>query len=256
MFIRRLVISGLLLLLTACSDKTELSTVNFVPMYANKLVQCGQALAIGGSNWQIEQLQFFVSEVQLQDNNGEWHSVSMITTPMQAKGVALLGVNCQDENRGYWKFSFEQNKLLTDYQKIRFSLGVPFELNHQNPIKQISPLNISSMFWVWQTGHKFLRLEMQSDTEHWLFHLGSTGCKSPSVMRAPNNACRYPNLFRVEVPLNDENLILDLDALISELELSEQNNCQSEADKPSCHQLMSKLRSAAEYGIFKGVKLE
>jgi uncharacterized repeat protein (TIGR04052 family) len=132
-------------------------------------------------------------------------------------------------------------------KKIRFNLGVPFALNHLNPITQNSPLNMPSMFWVWQTGHKFLRLELASNDDQWQFHLGSTGCSAPSVMRAPKTPCRYPNVATFELDLTPSTkpkhyqLSLDLSALIGNVKLSQENSCQSSRTDESCQQLFSQL---------------
>ncbi len=53
--------------------------------------------------------------------------------------------------------------------------------NHANPAAALAPLNVGSMFWTWQLGYKFLRLDVRrqdSDTSAWSLHLGSEGCQS------------------------------------------------------------------------------
>jgi uncharacterized repeat protein (TIGR04052 family) len=46
------------------------------------------------------------------------------------------------------------------YRGLRFKIGVPFELNHQDPTLAPSPLNLTSMFWTWQGGYKFIKIDM------------------------------------------------------------------------------------------------
>ena len=48
------------------------------------------------------------------------------------------------------------------YSGVRFTMGVPFELNHGDPTVAPSPLNITAMFWNWQGGYKFLKADMNS----------------------------------------------------------------------------------------------
>jgi len=45
------------------------------------------------------------------------------------------------------------------YKGLKFGLGVPFALNHQNQATAPSPLNLSALFWSWQSGYKFLRID-------------------------------------------------------------------------------------------------
>jgi uncharacterized repeat protein (TIGR04052 family) len=92
-----------------------------------------------------------------------------------------------------------------DVEQIRFSLGVPFEENHANPITLPSPLNKTEMFWSWQRGHKFVRFDTtnKNTQTEWNFHLGSVGCDSSSAMRSPNSACSQPNLLEITLPVNN-----------------------------------------------------
>ena len=46
------------------------------------------------------------------------------------------------------------------YSGIRLTVGVPFELNHANPLAAAAPLDRGEMFWSWQSGHKFLRADL------------------------------------------------------------------------------------------------
>ena len=174
-------------------------------------------------------------------------------TAFQANNTVLLGTNCRDtqhkngaRNTDNWAVDFQTTVLMNNASRIRFTLGVPFEVNHLNPIHQPSPLNLSSMFWVWQTGHKFMRIELATNNEQWLFHLGSTGCQSTSVMRPPKQQCRYPNRFTFDLPITEQNdgdlwLNMDLAALLSNVDLSALSSCQSEHDNISCQQLLTNL---------------
>ena len=247
--------------------------------WKNSAVNCQNTLQTGDENppWFIEQLQFFLSDIEVGSNALGWQKLNLTNTPLQAHNTVLLGTKCQSENallslksgeknstksseerdeeynstsNANWaiKFSADTTLLLNEKSYVRFTLGVPFEINHLNPISQPSPLNLPSMFWIWQTGHKFLRLELASHHEHWLFHLGSTGCKSMSAMRAPQNNCLYPNRFMYELPLvknvqDNFALNIDLAGLLKNIELSALSSCQSEQDNKSCQQLFNNLSS-------------
>ncbi|WP_448568357.1 MbnP family copper-binding protein [Thalassotalea ganghwensis] len=230
----------------------------FAPYYGEKRLNCKQMLVLGNDDWQIDQLQLFVSNIDALDRQGEWQSLDMANNDYQTKNVALLGGECHSarEKKNNWQVVFADSVVLSHYQRIRFTLGVPFELNHLNPLTQESPLNMPSMFWVWRTGHKFLRLEMSSTNDAWVFHLGSTGCKAISPVRPPTSPCLNPNQVVIDLPMPSDNaVILDLKALLSGITLSEQTSCQSDPDNLHCQSLFERIGVNGEQQVF-GVKSE
>lgn len=203
-----------------------------------------------GEAWFVEQFQFFVSDIGVATEDAEWQSLSLVDNAYQTPETVLLGVNCAEQdkqkNAGNWRITFDNRLDIAKVQTIRFTLGVPFATNHLNPVSQLSPLNLPSMFWVWQTGHKFIRAELASVNEQWLFHLGSTGCKAVSVMRAPKQACIYPNTFEFELPVAKHDgkalaLNLNLASLLDNVELTQSTSCQSEHENENCLQLFDNL---------------
>ena len=79
-------------------------------------------------------------------------------------------------------------------------MGVPFDVNHDNPATADSPLNLTSLHWNWQGGYKFLRLDSGNfSMTDWRFHLGSTGCDGDPVSGG-TTSCGAPN--RVEADLD------------------------------------------------------
>ena len=137
---------------------------------------------------------------------------------------------------------------------LHFTLGLPFAVNHQNPVTQPSPLNDSSMFWVWRNGYKFLRWDMQSNTgDSWSFHLGSVGCQSASVVRAPDVECAHPNTVDFVLPLitfgtsRDLEIALDLQTVLGNISPTKSNTCMfSSIDDKTCVRLLNNLKMAVE----------
>ena len=242
----------IVLIFCGCSENNSPVKLVFKPLYNGQLIECDSNIKHQNQAWFVNQLQFFISQVQLQNSQGTWQYLPLAKTIQQTEHTALLGSTCQKEVVEHWQLNFKGEFDLADFQAMRFSLGVPFEQNHLNPLQQPSPLNDSSMFWVWQTGHKFLRLEMSSESDDWLFHLGSTGCTSQSVMRSPSDACLYPNLFQFELPLESSNtVVFDLSKLIGELTLSMATSCQSEHNSSACQTLFSRLNGSGEQAVFR-----
>lgn len=245
--------------LSGCGDIKSTNTINksltFIPKYKNELLKCLSPFRHQNKTWHYSQLQFFVSEIEVKNQDGQWKVWPLADNKYQGDNVALLGEYCQvnkDKSQskqvvqGNWQLVFEHAIAPSKIGQLRFTVGVPFLLNHQNPLLQPSPLNVPNMFWVWQSGHKFFRLDMEEVNEldqkdNWQFHLGSTGCKAPSPLRAPTKPCINGNQAKITVDLKVntqkngfQNIEVDLASLFSDLIITKQNSCQSEPYNDSC----------------------
>ncbi|WP_434383672.1 MbnP family copper-binding protein [Melittangium boletus] len=87
-----------------------------------------------------------------------------------------------------------------DYRGLRFTIGVPLALNHQNATFAPRPFKDTSLFWSWRTGYFFTRIEGNTKglpSGHNM-HLGSTDC--PIVDKDnPPTGCTYPNTVPVDL---------------------------------------------------------
>lgn len=241
---------------TDAADKSKLSEINVQVLYKQEALRCGQALTIGELKWDIERLAFFVSELNTSQNGIE-QALLLHDNEWQNDGVALLEwTDCRAQQADsedpaspltavyHAKLQLAQPQDFAQGSHLRFTVGIPFELNHLNPLSQKSPLNIPSMFWSWRAGHKFFRVDMQGQQQSWVFHLGSIGCVADSAMRSPSMQCKEPN--RIEFDLQKQQqgqvLVFHLDRLLAGLELNSQNACLMQPEQPSCQVLMTNLR--------------
>jgi uncharacterized repeat protein (TIGR04052 family) len=144
----------------------------------------------------IRDLRFYVHDLSLIDAEGAVHTVKLsAAAPWQSERVALLDLagSPADRNDAVRGTTAAGEK----FNGVRLTLGVPFDLNHANPLTAAAPLNRGDLFWAWQTGYKFLRVDLAEQGREWSFHLGSTGCSSASALRPPAAPCAQPNLLRV-----------------------------------------------------------
>lgn len=239
------------LLLVGCEQKPELLKIQFTPYFGNKEVFCNQPIKIENNVWRLSQMQLFISNLKLQDTQSHWHNITFetqIKDPKQIKNpkkesnqVALVGGICNQAMN--WQIAALSPISSQNIKAISFNVGVPFELNHKNPITQPSPLNQADMFWVWQTGYKFLRLELASDDSEWIFHLGSTGCQSASPVRPPQSRCKNPNYTTIKLEKFNAKkpIIIDLKKLLVDIDLKKDNNCQSDESNPLCQTLIKRM---------------
>ena len=140
-----------------------------------------------------------------------------------------------------------------DYRGLRFTLGVPSALNHGDATLAPSPLNLTSLWWNWQGGYKFLRLDLglpptaaaplpkgQGDrhghhgyqegsrphhghhgsSRGYTVHIGSTGCTEAA---GAQTTCRFPNrptLAFEDFDVARDAIVLDIAALLSQANLA------------------------------------
>lgn len=111
---------------------------------------------------------FYVSDVELLDSDGKGVPLELEQDGVwQYQNLALLDFedgtsSCRNGNSGLHT-AVTGNAPAGDYRGVRFALGVPFELNHGDPTIAPSPLNLSAMFCVWQSGYKFVKIDMASN---------------------------------------------------------------------------------------------
>lgn len=182
-------------------------------------------------------LRFYVSDLAAIDPQGRAAPVRLDANAWQNDRTALVALGGNTENRVV-SGRVEDGR----FGAIEFLLGVPFERNHGNPLAAPPPLNVPSMFWTWQSGYKFVRLDIGND---WSFHLGSTGCVSASAVRPPGEPCRQPNGARIRL-VNDAPVVgtiaVDLDALLAHIDTTVEENCMAAyADHEACRRLLTNL---------------
>ena len=177
--------------------------LRFAAQVAGQRFACGHSYAgIGADRATLtpESFRFYVSEVALVDSNG-------VTTPLtleqdgtwQRRDVAFIdfdaGAGCSSGGSGAHD-QVTGSAPDGHYVGLRFTLGVPEDLDHADATIAESPLNLSEMFWSWQDGYKFLNLDARvrpnvpnAQPETFVFHLGSSGCSETNK----TVHCRFPN---------------------------------------------------------------
>ena len=192
-------------------------------------------------------LRFYVSDLRMVDARGQATRVRLASVPpYQDERTALVSLPADDASGNTM---IHGTVAPGDYVHMEFLLGIPFARNHGNPLQAEPPLDRPAMFWAWQSGHKFLRLDLGNA---WSFHLGSTGCHSASAVRPPQDECRQPNLARTRLPASaaaDGQIDVHLGALIAAVNPTTDANCMgSYADDATCRHVLDALGLDAETG--------
>ena len=142
--------------------------VRFQAMVGTEPFSCGRSYEnIGATHSRItpSDFRFYVSEVELINREGKAVPVQLEQDGVwQYRNVALLDFEggtgpCGGGNSGL--HTAVTGMVPKDvYRGVRFVVGVPFDLNHGDPTIVPSPLNFTAMFWAWQSGYKFIKIDM------------------------------------------------------------------------------------------------
>ena len=188
----------------------------------------------------LTDLRFFVSDLAVVDSAGALHPVEFTEdSRWQLPGLALVDLEDGESNcvngTSAMHASLHGVTDIADFVGIRFTVGVPFELNHANPLAAAPPLSEGAMHWHWRSGYKFLRAGVTKNNDGSWLHLGSTACKG--TVR-DIRSCDSPN--RITVELGDfspsDRIGIDLSALFAGVDLDDgaRSDCSSGPGEAEC----------------------
>lgn len=251
--------------LVSCGPATEQVTIRFVGQVGAEPFECGRTytgVGTSATDYTALDFRFFIHDVRLVDRAGLEVPLDMIGDGVFSDGeVALLdfetGGLC-DGGNAPTNFEVRGTVPPGDYVGVRFALGVPIARNHLDSATAPAPLNISSMFWGWMDGYKFIRVEGRTTglPGGTLFHLGSTGCSGSAVMGT--RVCTSPNLGSIELrdfdPTTDV-IVADLAAMYAGLDLDVDGGrnpgCMSAVDDPECAVLLPAVGVGGPQSLFR-----
>jgi cytochrome c peroxidase len=212
-------------------------------------VRCGRALpglGVNGRATTLKDLRFYVHDVRLIDRAGKQVALELLDDgEFQAQNVGKL--DFEDQSGACANGTLSTNAVLRgkapsgDYRGLSFRVGVPHELNHENPLKIEKPLGMAGgLWWGWQLGHIFFKLELamaespDDRANTFPVHLGAEEC----VGNLKAYTCDRENVPLVVLddfaPRRDK-VVLDLAALLAESTLANRPLAPSKAeedDKP------------------------
>src|SRR5690606_516923 len=96
----------------------------------------------------INDLRYYAHNFRLIEPNDN----ELPITLNEGQTVALINLN-PDAGIAVVNGEVEHRKKI--FNGLEFRLGVPFKLNHADPLTAKPPLDDGSLFWAWQQGYKF-----------------------------------------------------------------------------------------------------
>ncbi|UCH29459.1 MAG: metallo-mystery pair system four-Cys motif protein [Myxococcales bacterium] len=208
---------------------SQAMAVEFAAVVGAETFVCGDTydnLGTNGTSMQLGDFRFYVQEIELKNEAGEYVPLELVESEWQLGATVLMDFEdgCNDLGNVPTNSVATGNIPGGAYNGIRFEMGVPFAENHANPATASSPLNLTAMHWNWQGGYKFLRLDSGSfSMSDWRMHLGSTGCDGDPVSGG-TTMCSTPNRVLVEFDEFDpatDTIVADFAALVADSALDE-----------------------------------
>jgi uncharacterized repeat protein (TIGR04052 family) len=237
-----------------CGDSSQQVEIGFAAVVGEEPFVCGEEyhdLGANSSSLVLSDFRFYVQDVELKSAGGDWVAVDLAQNNFQIDNVALLDFeNCGELGTP------EQNDRVVgtvpqdEYEGIRFRMGVPVDLNHADASTAPGPLGVTSMFWNWRGGYKFLRIDSGAfSMNDWRMHLGSTGCGMGAPTIPPAQACTNEN--RVDVELDsfaaeNDTVVADFAALVDGAPIDKNAEgtpvgCMAAPDDPDCGPIFENL---------------
>jgi uncharacterized repeat protein (TIGR04052 family) len=246
---------GLAALALAGCGPTEIR-IELAGLVGGKPARCGETytgIGTTGSTLELLDYRLYVHDVRLVTADGREVPLELTNDgAWQYEGVALLdfenGDGCDSGTAATNTTLRGTTTEAGPFDGIRFRLGVPFELNHADASTAPPPLNFTSMFWSWNAGYKFLRVEGRTTglPDGWRLHLGSMGCEGDG--RGNVTGCLHENRADVELEgFDPEQATIAVD-LADLLETSDVDNdaggsagCMGSIDDPDCEPIFHAL---------------
>ena len=154
----------------AQSDLREVA-INFAAYVGESEFVCGESyegVGIEESTVTPTDFRFYISNIALIDEEGNAIPLELEQDgKWQYQNTALL--DFEDGSSVCDNGTAEINTTVVgtipegDYQSLQFTMGVPKNLNHDDASVAPSPLNLTSMWWNWQGGYKFLRVDLETE---------------------------------------------------------------------------------------------
>ncbi|WP_353267648.1 MbnP family copper-binding protein [Gemmatimonas sp.] len=249
-------------------DSLRPFTVRLRGVVGAEAFQCGQSyrdIGTSKATMTASDFRFYVHNVRLVTTAGDTVRVALAKdAPWQDGEVAL--VDFEDGTGPCANGTPDTRSEVTvmapagSYRGVAMTLGVPFARNHGDLAAQGPPLSLSRLFWSWNGGYKFLRVDMRatqgdSAAAGWVVHLGSTGCTGDAGAKAPTS-CAQPNRAEVRLPGFDPStdvIVADLAALLSRSDVRRNQpqtalGCMSAPNDADCGGLFASLGLAHPAG--------
>lgn len=196
----------------------------------------------------------YLSNIRLLDAGGAETPLTLDVDDFQtADGVALLdfenGAAGCDDGTTATHTTITGTAPAGSYTGVRFTIGLPDDLNHIDANTATSPLNLIPMWWAWQFGFKFIKIDGAVAGDGFFLHVGSTGCPGDDFEQPPTSPCADPNRIEIELTgldLATDTIVVDPAPVYADVDLATNTvdtapGCMSFPGDPECDTIFPKL---------------
>lgn len=242
--------SPVLVALAGCGPSTPSGTsieLGFAARVNGEAFECGRSYpGVGTSDTTItaQDLRLYVHDVRFVTADGTEVPLALDQDDFQNGEIALLdfetgGSACGPGNAPTHTMLTGTLASAGPFTALRLRIGVPEDRNHLDSGSQPSPMNLSTLYWGWQGGYKFMRFEALTDeaARGVSFHLGATNCSGDATMGT--RTCANGNRPEITLALptgfsaSSHEIVLDVGQWLAEMDLSG-DGCESSATDPDC----------------------
>ncbi len=237
-------------------------TIDFAAAVNGAAFACGQTFSnVGASQTTITPVdfRFYVHDVTLLASDGSEEVVSLEQDGIwQRDNLALLDFEngsgpCVNGTTAT-NVSVRGTVPAGTYTGVRFTLGVPQSMNHADQTTAAAPLDLTALFWSWNAGYKFARIDHTSaaQPEGWFVHLGSTGCAPGGDPTVPATSCanqHRPTFEFTSFNWETQEIRADYGTLLQASDLTANTGakgCMSFPGDPECPVVMNNFGLAYE----------
>lgn len=249
------------------------TTIRFAASVGTEPFSCAKTFDVGAPKTTIEPLDFrlYVHDVRLVRADKSEVALDLVQDgKWQYQNLALL--DFEDKSGTCANGTVDVNTKIVakavqgPFVGIKLRVGVPFALNHGDTATAASPLNLSGLFWTWNSGYKFARIDVRPKTmigadagadggdagsSHgagaFNLHLGSTGCVGEATDSGVKS-CAKPNVGEVFLDGFDptaKTVVLDLASLLETTNVGSDGGgapgCMSGPTDPECITVMPRF---------------
>ena len=262
--------------------KDQSVDIRFAGVAGDAPVACGTPIEGLGTTAQAAQLQdfrFFVSEVELITRAGKAVPLKLAKNSAFRVTRGGVGVTLIDLENGTGSCAVDGTAAMNAnvrgtapkgrYVGVRWTLGVPFKLNHTDAPAMPAPLNSAAMAWSWQVGRKFTKIEFTDPagaTGPWTanafyVHLGSVGCEgNPATGQTVKCAAgNRPAIQLKRFNPAKQQVAVDVRAMLAGNDITANGGgapgCMSEPTDPECVGIFKSLgvKAPARQTVFKAI---
>jgi uncharacterized repeat protein (TIGR04052 family) len=196
----------LAMLLMGCNSKGIEVAIPFTSTAGGEAFGCADPAMDFGTpptSATAQYLDVFVSDLVLVKAGTEFPVTLTPDGQYQTDRVALIDLgdatgSCLDSAGTHDTATGTVSRGAVGWDELRFSVGVPDDLDHLDAATAEPPLDDPELWWSWTLGYKFMRWELATSTGEWQFHLGSEECTGSD---AAGYHCNLPN--RPAIALGD-----------------------------------------------------